>query len=137
MADALPRLVAEKLQARWGQPGRHRQSRAPRCISGPKRSRAPEPDGYTLLAAPQGPLVLSQSLYRKLGYDPAAFVPVTVMARLPYIFVAIPRCRFQNVPELIAYAKANPGPASTTDTGHGSAAAARGPNGSSSSPICG
>ena len=38
-----------------------------------------EPDGYTLLATPQGPLVISQSLYPKLAFDPTAFVPVTVM----------------------------------------------------------
>ncbi len=35
-----------------------------------------EPDGYTLLSAPPPPLVINQSLYPKLGFDPSAFVPV-------------------------------------------------------------
>ena len=52
--------------------------------------------------------MLSPNLYSKLGYDPAAFVPITIMARLPYVFVANPKVPVSTIPELIAFAKANP-----------------------------
>ena len=68
-----------------------------------------EPDGYTLFATPQGPLVISQSFFRKLGFDPTQFVPITIMAKLPYILVVHPKVPVSTFAEFIAYAKANPG----------------------------
>ena len=44
-----------------------------------------EPDGYTLLASPPGPLAVSQHLHSKLNFDPAAFVKVSVMVRQPTV----------------------------------------------------
>jgi hypothetical protein len=40
------------------------------------RSAVP-PGGYTLLSSPPPPLVINQNLYPRLGFDPAAFVPVS------------------------------------------------------------
>jgi len=37
-----------------------------------------KPDGYTLLSAPPPPLVINQSLYQKLAFDPAKFEPIIV-----------------------------------------------------------
>jgi tripartite-type tricarboxylate transporter receptor subunit TctC len=71
-------------------------------------SKAP-PDGYTLLATPPGPLVMSQSLFPKLRFDPAAFVPVSVYAEQPYLLVANPKVPASNLKDFIAYARANPG----------------------------
>ena len=50
-------------------------------------ARAPA-DGYTLLITPPPPLAINQSLFAKLGHDPAAFVPVTVVASMPNLLVA-------------------------------------------------
>ena len=79
-ADTLPRMVGEKLTLKWGQPViiENRPGGALHLAS--EHVFRAAPDGYTLLLAPQGPIVLSPNLYSKLGYDPAAFAPVTIMA---------------------------------------------------------
>ena len=66
------------------------------------------PDGHTLLATPPGPLAINQSFFPKLGYDPSAFVPVSIFASLPYVVVVNSKVPASTLPELIAYAKANP-----------------------------
>jgi tripartite-type tricarboxylate transporter receptor subunit TctC len=108
-ADLVPRIVADKLAQRWGQsviienrPG------AGHTIGADAVARA-VPDGHTLLVTPQGPLVTSQLLYPKLSYDPAAFVPVSILTTGHIVLVANPKVPAANLSELIAYAKANPG----------------------------
>jgi tripartite-type tricarboxylate transporter receptor subunit TctC len=120
-ADLLPRLVGEKLTLRWGQPVIIENKPGGALHIGAEAVARAAPDGYTLLLAPQGPLVLSPSLYRKLAYDPAAFVPVTILARLPYVFVANPKVLASSIPELITFAKANPDKLNFGTPGTGSA----------------
>ena len=62
-----------------------------------------------MLATPQGPLVISPSFYAEPAFDPSQFVPVTIMAKLPYILVVHPKVPVATFAEFIAYAKANPG----------------------------
>jgi tripartite-type tricarboxylate transporter receptor subunit TctC len=120
-SDLLPRMIGEKLTLRWGQPVIVENKPGGALHLGTEAVARSAPDGYTLLLAPQGPLVLSPSLYRKLSYDPAAFVPVTVLARLPYLFVANPSVPASTIPELIAFAKANPDRLNFGTPGTGSA----------------
>jgi len=108
-ADALPRIVAEKLAARWGQPVIvERRVRASGSIGAESVSRA-EPDGHTLLATPPAPLVINPSLYLKLPYDPTQFVPVTVMAAIPSVLLVnaakVPASTLQ---EFVALVRASP-----------------------------
>ena len=107
-ADTLPRMVGEKLTLKWGQPVIVENKPGGALHLATEHVFRSAPDGYTLLLAPQGPIVLSPNLYSKLGYDPAAFTPITIMARLPYRFVANPKVPVSTIPELIAFAKANP-----------------------------
>jgi tripartite-type tricarboxylate transporter receptor subunit TctC len=120
-SDLLPRMIGEKLTLRWGQPVIIENKPGGALHIGTEAVARAEPDGYTLLLAPQSPLVLSPNLYRKLGYDPAAFVPVTILARLPYLFVASPKVPVTSVPELTAYAKAHPDKLNFGTPGIGSA----------------
>src|SRR5262245_29965911 len=120
-SDLLPRMIGEKLTLRWGQPVIIENKPGGALHLGTESVARSAPDGYTLLLAPQGPLVLSPSLYRKLSYDPAAFVPVTVLARLPYLFVANPSVPASTIPELTALAKANPDKFNFGTPGTGSA----------------
>ena len=60
-----------------------------------------EPDGYTLLATPQGPLVISQHFFAKLGFDPDAFTPVSIIASQPLVLVAHPKFRAASLKELV------------------------------------
>jgi tripartite-type tricarboxylate transporter receptor subunit TctC len=120
-SDLLPRMVGEKLAQRWGQPVIIENKPGGALHLGTDAVARAAPDGYTLLLAPQGPLVLSPSLYEKLSYDPAAFVPITILARLPYLFVANPKLPASSVSELIAFAKANPEKLNFGTPGTGSA----------------
>jgi tripartite-type tricarboxylate transporter receptor subunit TctC len=117
--DALPRVIASHLSRRWGVPITiENRPGAAQNLGAEVVARA-EPDGYTLLVAPKGPLVISQHTYPKLGFDPGAFVPVTIFATQPTVLVANPKTPFSTLPELIAYAKANPGRISYGSPGTG------------------
>jgi tripartite-type tricarboxylate transporter receptor subunit TctC len=107
-ADTLPRVIGEKLAAMWGQPVIIENRPGAASNLGAEAAAKASPDGYTLLATPPGPLVVNQSLYAKLPFDPEAFVPVTVMAALPYVLLANPAVPFSDVQGLVAHAKANP-----------------------------
>jgi len=106
--DAMTRIIAGKLQARWGHPVIVENRPGASNNIGAEAVAKSQPDGYTLLSAPQGPIVIAQHFFRNLGYDPNAFVPVTVMAKLPYTLIANPKTPFSSLKELVAYAKANP-----------------------------
>jgi len=107
-ADILPRIIGEKLSARWGQPVVIENRAGGGQHIGTEAVARAEPDGYTLLASAAGPLVINPSLSPNLSYDPLAFAPVTIMASLPYVLVVNPKVPARNVAELVAYAKANP-----------------------------
>jgi tripartite-type tricarboxylate transporter receptor subunit TctC len=107
--DLMPRILGQHLSQKLGQPVViENRSGAAQNLGAEYVSRA-APDGYTLLATPQGPLVISPSFYPNLPFDPSQFVPITIMAKLPYILVVHPNVPVSNFKEFIAYAKANPG----------------------------
>jgi tripartite-type tricarboxylate transporter receptor subunit TctC len=67
------------------------------------------PDGYTLLVGNHGVLAMLPHL-TKIPYDPfKSFVPVALLVAVPNILVVHPSVPANNLKELIAYAKANPG----------------------------
>jgi tripartite-type tricarboxylate transporter receptor subunit TctC len=105
----MPRIIADRLSARWGQPVVIENRPGAGLNLGAEVVAKSPPDGYTLLATPQGPLVISQSLFPKLRFDPAAFVPVSVYAEQPFLLVANPKVPASTLQEFVAYAKANPG----------------------------
>jgi tripartite-type tricarboxylate transporter receptor subunit TctC len=108
-ADALPRIVAEKLSTRWGQPVIVENRVGASGSIGAEAVARADPDGYTLLATPPAPLVINPSLYAKLPYDPAQFVPVSVMAAIPSVLLVnaekVPSSTLQ---QFVALVRANP-----------------------------
>ncbi len=119
-ADTLPRIVGEKLSARWGQPVIVENKSGAANNLGADFVAKSEPDGYTLLSTPPGPLVIADSLYSKLPFDPKAFVPVTVLATLPNTLIVRPTLPVANFAEFVAYAKAHPGELTYASAGTGS-----------------
>ena len=107
-ADLLPRIIAEKLAVNWGQPVIVDNRAGAAGNIGAEMVFNAEPDGYTLLSAPPPPLVINQSLYPKLPFDPARFVPVSVMAAVPNVMLVNPKVPANNVRELITWARASP-----------------------------
>ncbi len=79
-----------------------------------------EADGHTLLFGTSGPLAINVSLYNKIGYDPLkSFAPILRLGHLPNVLVVHPSVPANNVKELIAYAKAQPGKLSYASSGNG------------------
>ena len=108
--DILSRLIGQKLNEAWGQqviidnrPG------AAGTVGAELVARAPA-DGYTLIMGSFGNIIVANSLYRNLKYDPLKdFAPVALVSLPPGMLVEHPSVPAQNVRELIAYAKSNPG----------------------------
>jgi tripartite-type tricarboxylate transporter receptor subunit TctC len=119
-ADLLPRIVGEKLAAMWGQPVVVENRPGAAMNLGAEAVAKAAPDGYTLLATPQSPLSINQSLYSRLNFDPEAFVPITIMAQSPNVLLMHPKLPAANLAELIAFAKSNPGKLTYASSGVGS-----------------
>ena len=120
MLDALPRIIANKLASRWGQPVIiENRPGAGQNLGAEVVARA-APDGYTLLTAPAGPLAISHHFHPKLGFDPNAFVPVTVLVTTPNVLVVNPKLPVSTLQELITYAKTNSGKITYGSPGAGS-----------------
>jgi tripartite-type tricarboxylate transporter receptor subunit TctC len=120
-ADLMPRVVFDVLSRRWGQPVVIENKPGAGGNIGAEAVFHAEPDGYTLLASPPPPFVVNLNLYRKMGYDPAAFVPVSVMSTVPTGLVAAPgKVKGATVADLIAHVRAHPGEITSATQGNGS-----------------
>jgi tripartite-type tricarboxylate transporter receptor subunit TctC len=107
--DVAARIIVERLRPRLGQPFIIENRPGAAGNTGAEVVFAAEPDGYTLLAAQPSPLTVNQLLYRKLNFDPAAFVPVATMTAVPNVLVVRPDLPAHSLREFIDHAKANPG----------------------------
>jgi tripartite-type tricarboxylate transporter receptor subunit TctC len=119
-ADAVPRLVADWLARKWGQPVVIDNRTGAAGNIGSEQAYRSAPDGYTLLSAPPPPLVINQSLYRKLGFDPTKFEPIIVMAQVPNAVIVNPsKIKASSVAELIEYLRDNPDKVTCATQGNG------------------
>jgi tripartite-type tricarboxylate transporter receptor subunit TctC len=118
--DIGARLIGQWLQERLGQPFViENRPGAGTNIATESVVRAP-PDGYTLLMV--GPSsAVNATLYDKLSFVFLRDIaPVASMFRQPQIMLVNPGVTARNIPELIAYAKANPGKITMASAGVGS-----------------
>ena len=77
------------------------------------------PDGYTVLLSPVH-VAVAVSAYKSLPYDlEKDLTPVTTVAVFPDVLVAATRVPAKTLPELIAYARANPGKVNCGSAGNG------------------
>src|SRR5664279_3797390 len=108
-ADAIPRLVGDWLSRKWGQPVVIENRTGAGGNIGADAAYHSAPDGYTLLCSPPPPLVIKQNLYPNLGFDPAKFEPVIVLAQVPNALIVNPKkLAVSSVAELVAYLQKNP-----------------------------
>jgi tripartite-type tricarboxylate transporter receptor subunit TctC len=119
-ADILCRIAGEKLGAAWNQPVIIDNRAGAGGNVGAEIAYRAEPDGYTLLCSPPGPLSINHNLYKTMPYDWTKFVPITVLALVPNAISARIDLPASSVQELIAYAKANPGKVTYASQGNGS-----------------
>jgi tripartite-type tricarboxylate transporter receptor subunit TctC len=108
--DFAARIVGKHLAERLGQPVVIENRAGANGIIALEALKNAAPDGYTLAAASNGPLVINPFLYLKLPYDPVRdFVAIGRMVDFPLLLVTHPSLQASTVTELIALAKAKPG----------------------------
>ncbi|QET04806.1 MULTISPECIES: Bug family tripartite tricarboxylate transporter substrate binding protein [Cupriavidus] len=77
------------------------------------------PDGYTIFYSTSA-IVLAPSLYQNVQFDAFTdFVPISLTANIPLVLVTTPNLPVNNVKELVANAKANPGKLNYASSGAG------------------
>ncbi len=118
--DLLARVLAPRLSERLGRsfvvenrPG------AGTVIAADAVAKSP-PDGHTILMGTSTPLAINATLHKKLPYDPAKdFVPLALIATVPFVLVVNNDLPAKSVREFIALAKTKPGEFSYGTTGPG------------------
>jgi tripartite-type tricarboxylate transporter receptor subunit TctC len=117
--DVLARILADKLQIKWAQPVVIENKTGAGGNIGADLAYQSEPDGYTLLLSPPGPLAVNQSLYKQLSYKPQDFVPITVVGSVPNVVIVRKGLPVNSLAELVDYVKANPGKVTFGSQGNG------------------
>jgi tripartite-type tricarboxylate transporter receptor subunit TctC len=121
-ADIFARIIAQRMGESFGQPVIvESMPGAGGSIAAQTVARA-APDGYTLLLSTASTQVMNSLLLRNAGYDPVKdFTPIAKAAETVQIVIASAAQPFNNMTELVAYARANPGKLSYGTSGVGSA----------------
>jgi tripartite-type tricarboxylate transporter receptor subunit TctC len=119
--DILARILADGLSKKLGQPFIVEDRPGAGTVIAANAVAKAAPDGYTLLMGTSTPLAINATLHKHLSYDPVKdFVPLALVAKVPFVLVVNPNLPVRSVADLIAYAKQNPGKLSYGTSGPGS-----------------
>ena len=122
VADVYARIIGTRVQEAWGQPVVVENRTGAGGNIGAEAVAKSAADGYTLNMSAIGPHAVNVSLFSKLPYDPIKdFVPVAHVLEAEGLLVVHPSVPVNSVPELIAYARSNPGKLTFASAGMGTA----------------
>lgn len=107
--DSLARMVQQKIQPALGQPVVVENRPGGGGNLGTAQALRAAPDGQTIVLTTDGVMTLNPFLYSNVGFDPAAATPLTLSTETVVGIAVHSSVPAKNIPELIAYAKANPG----------------------------
>ena len=118
--DAHMRLLVDKLQSVLGQPVIIDFKPGAGGVLGAQFVAQSPPDGYTLLLANTGTMVINPAIYSKSSYDTVKdFQPIARTAQQPLAFIVNKDLPVSSLKEFIAYAKANPNSINYGSAGNG------------------
>ncbi len=120
--DIVGRIVAQRLSERLGQTVNvENRAGAGGTLGADATAKAP-PDGYTLTLGTTSTHAIAAGAYTKLPYDPVAdFTQISLVAITPYLLVVNPQVKANNLADLIALAKGQPGKLNYASAGNGTA----------------
>lgn len=119
-SDILARLISPKLSEAIGQPVVVENKPGAAGNIGADTVAKAKPDGHTLLLMDIGSLAVAPSLFPDLTYDVQKdLAPVGMVMFGPYVLAVNASVPAKTVPELVAYAKANPGKLAVANSGVG------------------
>jgi tripartite-type tricarboxylate transporter receptor subunit TctC len=119
--DVMGRQIADKLTAAWGQAVVVENRPGANTIVAADAVAKSAADGHTILLTTDATFSINPHLYAKLPFDPQRdFTPVTMLVLLHQLLVAHPALQADSLPQLIAFAKANPGRINYASYGSGS-----------------
>ena len=120
-SDVVTRIMLDKMSKSMGQPLIVENRPGAGGNTGTGAAGKAAPDGYTLVGSGSGPFAANKILYRDLGYDPEKdFEVISPFAYFNIVIVASAKLPVNNLKELIAHAKANPGQLNYGSVGIGS-----------------
>jgi tripartite-type tricarboxylate transporter receptor subunit TctC len=120
--DAIARLVAQAVSERLGQTMVVENNGTAGGNVASQQAATSAPDGYTVLMANQGPMVVNPHLFKNMKLDPlAAFDPVTLITSAPLALVVPSKSNIKTVADFMDFARKNPGKLSYGSAGNGSA----------------
>ncbi|HKC44950.1 MAG TPA: tripartite tricarboxylate transporter substrate binding protein [Burkholderiales bacterium] len=118
--DFAARIVGKHLSDRLGQQVVIENRAGANGIIALEALKGAAPDGYTIAAASNGPLVINPAMYVRLPYDPLRdFVAVGSLVSFPLLLVVHPSVPANSVHEVIALARARPGALTFSSPGVG------------------
>lgn len=121
-SDAIIRILSTRLNDKLGQPLIIDNRPGAGGNIGLTAVAKAAPDGYVLGVGAAGGLTANSSLYPQMPFDVAKdFQPITMLAAIPFVLVGHPSVPADNMPQLIAYAKSQPGKVSIGHGGNGTA----------------
>ncbi|MCE7529093.1 tripartite tricarboxylate transporter substrate binding protein [Polynucleobacter sp. IMCC 29146] len=119
--DIVGRIVAQKLGERLGQTIVVENRAGAGGTIGAELAAKAAPDGYTLTIGTTSTHAVAAGAYSKLPYDPVkGFMPISLVAVTPYLLVVNPKVPANNLAELVALAKSQPGKLNYASAGNGS-----------------
>ena len=120
-SDVVTRIMLDKMSKSMGQPLIVENRPGAGGNTGTAAAGKAAPDGYTIVGSGSGPFAANKILYRDLGYDPEKdFEVISPFAYFNIVIVASAKLPVNNLKELIAHAKANPGQLNYGSVGIGS-----------------
>ena len=119
--DALARIVAQKLSAKFGQSVIVENRAGGAGNIGAEAVFRSSPDGHTLLFTQPAPLTVNAALYGRSPFEAESFVPIAMVSVQDIMLAVNPNVPAKDLAELIAYAKANPNKLNYGSSGVGTA----------------
>jgi len=118
--DMMTRVIAPKISERLGQPIVVENRPGASGVIGMDLVAKSKPDGYTLVAAQGGNMVVLPHTSKVVNYNPLKDFSLIAVSTFNYMAIAAsPSAPFKTFPQMIAWAKANPGRLTVGTNGEG------------------